>query len=151
MESIISALWSLQFWFAFALGATFGLALGALFASAQPAPPPSSPAAAPLPTHPRTGLVLSGGGARGLAHVGVLRVLEEMRIPVDVIAGTSMGAIVGGLYASGMTAAALAYLHNVPQCRAMVLADLAKQVEFQGKLAQYQMPQDFLTTLTRGK
>lgn len=53
--------------------------------------------------------------------------------------------------ASGMTAAALAYLHNVPQCRAMVLADLAKQVEFQGKLAQYQMPQDFLTTLTRGK
>ena len=54
---------------------------------------------------PRIGLVLSGGGARGLAHVGVLKVLERERIPVDVIAGTSMGAIVGGLYASGLSAA----------------------------------------------
>lgn len=53
---------------------------------------------------PRIALVLSGGGARGLAHVGVLKVLEELRVPVDVIAGTSMGAIVGGLYASGMPA-----------------------------------------------
>jgi NTE family protein len=53
---------------------------------------------------PRIGLVLSGGGARGLAHVGVLKVLERERIPVDFIAGTSMGAIVGGLYASGMSA-----------------------------------------------
>ncbi len=52
----------------------------------------------------RVGLVLSGGGARGLAHVGVLKVLERERIPVDVIAGTSMGAIVGGLYASGLSA-----------------------------------------------
>lgn len=54
---------------------------------------------------PRIGLVLSGGGARGLAHVGVLKMLERERIPIDVIAGTSMGAIVGGLYASGMSAA----------------------------------------------
>jgi len=51
---------------------------------------------------PRVGLVLSGGGARGAAHVGVLEVLEEMRVPIDCIAGTSMGSIVGGLYASGM-------------------------------------------------
>ena len=56
---------------------------------------------------PRIGLVLSGGGARGLAHIGVLKVLEEMRIPVDVIAGTSMGSIVGGLYASGLSPAEL--------------------------------------------
>jgi NTE family protein len=56
-------------------------------------------------TRPRVGLVLSGGGARGLAHVGVLQALEELRVPVDAIAGTSMGAVVGGLYASGMTAA----------------------------------------------
>ena len=56
---------------------------------------------------PRIGLVLSGGGARGLAHVGVLKVLEAERIPIDAIAGTSMGAIVGGLYASGMSAAEL--------------------------------------------
>ncbi len=53
---------------------------------------------------PRVGLVLGGGGAKGLAHVGVIRVLEENQIPVDVIAGTSMGAIVGALYASGYSA-----------------------------------------------
>ncbi|WP_426489608.1 patatin-like phospholipase family protein [Hymenobacter sp. 102] len=49
----------------------------------------------------KVGLVLSGGGAKGLAHVGVLRVLEENRIPIDYIVGTSMGAIVGGMYAAG--------------------------------------------------
>jgi NTE family protein len=47
--------------------------------------------------------VLGGGGARGIAHVGVLEMLEELRVPVDCIAGTSMGSIIGGLYASGMT------------------------------------------------
>ncbi len=51
----------------------------------------------------RVGLVLGGGGARGAAHIGVLRELERLHIPVDAIAGTSMGAIVGGMYASGMT------------------------------------------------
>ncbi|HWL63664.1 MAG TPA: patatin-like phospholipase family protein [Steroidobacteraceae bacterium] len=59
------------------------------------------------PPRPRIGLVLSGGGARGAAHVGVLKVLEEMRVPIDAIAGTSMGAVVGGLYASGLSAAAI--------------------------------------------
>ena len=53
---------------------------------------------------PRIGLVLSGGGARGAAHIGVLKVLEDLRIPIDAIAGTSMGAVVGGLYASGFSA-----------------------------------------------
>jgi len=53
---------------------------------------------------PRICLVLSGGGARGIAHVGVLKVLEDLKIPIDCIAGTSMGAVVGGLYASGMSA-----------------------------------------------
>jgi len=52
---------------------------------------------------PRIGLVLGGGGARGAAHIGVLRELERLRVPVDAIAGTSMGAIIGGLYAAGMT------------------------------------------------
>ena len=46
-------------------------------------------------------LVLSGGGARGAAHVGVLKVLEELRIAPDLIVGTSMGSIVGGLYSAG--------------------------------------------------
>lgn len=52
---------------------------------------------------PKVGLVLGGGGARGAAHVGVLKVLEENKIPIDYIVGTSMGAIVGGLYASGVS------------------------------------------------
>ncbi len=52
---------------------------------------------------PKIGVVLGGGGARGIAHIGVLRVLEENNIPIDYIAGTSMGSIVGGLYASGIS------------------------------------------------
>src|SRR5512139_1366071 len=52
---------------------------------------------------PRIGLVLSGGGARGAAHIGVIRALEEMKIPIDAVAGTSMGAVVGGLYAAGLS------------------------------------------------
>jgi NTE family protein len=56
------------------------------------------------PNRPRIGLVLSGGGARGAAHIGVLKVLDDMHIPIDAIAGTSMGAVVGGLYASGLSA-----------------------------------------------
>jgi NTE family protein len=56
------------------------------------------------PIRPRVCVVLSGGGARGMAHVGVLKVLEELKVPIDCIAGTSMGAVVGGLYASGRSA-----------------------------------------------
>lgn len=52
---------------------------------------------------PKIGLVLSGGGARGAAHIGVIKVLEKLRIPIDYITGTSMGSIVGGLYSSGMS------------------------------------------------
>jgi NTE family protein len=61
----------------------------------------------PAPKRPRVALVLSGGGARGFAHIGVLRVLEELRVPVDVVTGTSMGSIIGGLYATGYTSAQL--------------------------------------------
>jgi NTE family protein len=60
----------------------------------------------------RIGLVLSGGGARGAAHIGVLKVLEELRIPVDAIAGTSMGAIVGGFYAAGSSPAEIEAMVN---------------------------------------
>ena len=63
-----------------------------------------------LVTRPTVGLVLSGGGARGAAHVGVIKVLDELQIPVDFVAGTSMGAIIGGLYASGMTADELTHV-----------------------------------------
>jgi NTE family protein len=61
---------------------------------ARPAEPPG---------RPRIGLVLGGGGARGIAHISVLRTLEQMHVPIDCIAGTSMGSLVGALYASGMS------------------------------------------------
>jgi NTE family protein len=54
-------------------------------------------------TRPRIGLALSGGAARGIAHVGVLRALEENQIPIDVICGASAGALIGGAYASGLS------------------------------------------------
>ena len=72
----------------------------ALIAALAAAP---SSAQQPPPDRPRIGLVLGGGGARGGAHLGVLEVLEENRIPVDCIAGTSMGALVGGAFASGVS------------------------------------------------
>jgi len=73
-------------------------------------PPPAARSAAgslSIPVNsiqrPKIGLVLSGGGARGLAHVGVLKELERHNIPIDIIVGSSMGAIIGGLYAAGYT------------------------------------------------
>ena len=61
-------------------------------------------AAGPCPEdRPCVGLVLAGGGARGAAHIGVIEVMEELQVPVDFIVGTSMGAIVGGMYASGVS------------------------------------------------
>jgi NTE family protein len=75
------------------LGATLSLALACLAAGDA-----FAQASAP---RPRIGLALSGGGARGVAHVGVLKVLEEMRIPISCVTGTSMGAIVGGTFAVG--------------------------------------------------
>ena len=61
--------------------------------------------AAELDDRPRIGLVLSGGGARGAAHIGVIRALEELQVPIDAVAGTSMGAVVGGLYCAGLSGA----------------------------------------------
>lgn len=69
---------------------------------------------------PKIGLVLSGGGAKGLAHIGVLKVLEEVGVQPDYIAGTSMGAIVGGLYASGYTAAELDSIFRNVDAEALV-------------------------------
>src|SRR5277367_1412723 len=90
------------------LTARLGLAwvLGAVSLCSFSCPAGAQRLSAPSPAaRPRTCLVLSGGGARGMAHIGVLKVLEELKVPIDCIAGTSMGAVVGGLYASGMTAA----------------------------------------------
>src|SRR5690606_16781739 len=60
----------------------------------------------------KVGLVLSGGGAKGLAHIGVLEVIEESGVRIDYIGGTSMGAIVGALYASGYSAKELDSIFN---------------------------------------
>ena len=65
------------------------------------------PPETPKRERPRVGLALSGGAARGMAHVGVLKVLEEHDIPIDFIAGTSAGAMVGGAFAAGLTIAQL--------------------------------------------
>ena len=71
-------------------------------------------------SHGKVGLVLSGGGAKGIAHIGVIQALEENDIPIDYITGTSMGAIVGGLYASGYTPSEmlglLAMMNNTRVC-----------------------------------
>ena len=61
----------------------------------------------PAPQRAKVGVVLSGGGAKGMAHIGVLKVLEKAGIPVDIVTGTSMGSIIGGLYAIGYNANSL--------------------------------------------
>lgn len=84
----------------------------------------ANPATAEIETdpqqRPRVGLVLAGGGAKGGAHVGVLKVLEELKIPIDCIAGTSMGALVGGGYASGIPADGLETFVNGIDWKAVV-------------------------------
>ncbi|MES2319809.1 MAG: patatin-like phospholipase family protein [Pseudomonadota bacterium] len=79
---------------------------GAALAQADAVTPAPPQAVAPA-TRPRIALVLSGGGARGFAHIGVLRTLREMRIPVDIVVGTSMGSVIGGAYAAGASIADL--------------------------------------------
>ncbi|MEM7706279.1 MAG: patatin-like phospholipase family protein [Pseudomonadota bacterium] len=80
-----------------------GRAIGAALLLLVTAPPVLEATEARPETRAKIGLVLSGGGARGAAHVGVLKVLDELQIPIDFVAGTSMGAIIGGLYAAGMS------------------------------------------------
>ena len=91
--------------FALRLGLAGALATGFVWCFCGAARAAEAPGSAPEPLiRPRICVVLSGGGSRGIAHVGVLKVLEDLKIPLDCIAGTSMGAVVGGLYASGMSA-----------------------------------------------
>ncbi|WP_228027143.1 patatin-like phospholipase family protein [Pseudaquabacterium pictum] len=124
-----------------AAAALAGTVQAQVAAAGVPAAAASAPAAASvLPSlgRPRIGLVLSGGGARGLAHVGVLKVLEEMQIPIDVITGTSMGAIVGGLYASGMRATELER-----ELKAVAWADLFTTRVARPQLSQRRKEEDF--------
>jgi len=94
-----------------------------------------SPANAGAAAHrPKVGLVLEGGGALGLAHVGVIKWLEQNRIPVDVVAGTSMGGLIGGIYASGETPEQLGNLvHNIPWNRVLRGATAYRDLAFRRK------------------
>ena len=90
-----------------ALAAGAACALHLCAAAQDAAAPGPAPAPSAAAVRPRIALVLSGGGARGLAHIGVLRVLRDMRVPVDIVVGTSMGGVVGGAYAAGASVADL--------------------------------------------
>lgn len=78
---------------------------------------------------PKVGLVLSGGGAKGLAHIGVLKVLEEEGVHIDFIGGTSMGAMIGGLYASGYTASQLDSIFKKVDFDVIVQDNLPRRVK----------------------
>ena len=77
-----------------------------------PAPPDRPPQIVRDATRPTVGVAFGGGSARGIAHVGVIRWLEEHRIPIDVAAGTSMGGLIGGAFATGMDAGRARRLHR---------------------------------------
>lgn len=95
-------------------------------------------------SRPRVGLVLGGGGARGAAHIGVLKELERLQIPVDAIAGTSMGAVVGGLYATGMSADDLEDLvSSLDWAGALSDKPNRKDLSFRRKQDDSQSPIDF--------
>jgi NTE family protein len=88
----------------------------------------------PAPVKPRIAIALSGGGARGLAHIGVLQWMEENRIPVDFIAGTSMGALVGSMLATGMSAAEMRhFIDDVDWDQALLAGPSYDQLAFRRK------------------
>ena len=108
---------------------TLGILAGSGPARAQSVP--AEPAA-----RPRIGLVLGGGGAKGAAHVGVIRVLDELRVPIDCVVGTSMGALVGGTYASGMTAEDIeAAIHKISWQEAIAFEGQREKLPMRRKLA----------------
>ncbi|PCH91261.1 MAG: hypothetical protein COB85_09335 [Bacteroidetes bacterium] len=78
----------------------------------------------------KVGLVLSGGGARGLAHIGVIKALEEYNIPIDYITGTSMGAIIGGMYAVGLTPAQMEYMVKSDEFTTLAKGGLDQRFKF---------------------
>ena len=78
---------------------------------------------------PKVGLVLSGGGAKGLAHIGALKVIEKSGVKIDYIAGTSMGAIIGGLYASGYTASQLDSIFNRTNFSKLIQDELPREAK----------------------
>lgn len=111
----------------------------------------TDPVARESADRPKIGLVLGGGGARGAAHIGVLKELERHRIPIDAIAGTSMGAIVGGLYASGMTPDELEELvSTLDWADALTDMPARKHLSFRRKQDDAQYPIDLEAGLRDG-
>lgn len=96
------------------------LSLSLLVLTCQADAQPAGDAPVAGTDRPRIALVLSGGGARGFAHVGVLRALKEMRVPIDMVAGASMGAVVGGAYAAGRSVDELEQFVRVTDWSAIV-------------------------------
>ncbi len=96
-------------------------------------------------SRPRIGLVLGGGGARGIAHLSVLKELERLKIPVDCIAGTSMGSLIGGLYASGMATADMEKLLRELDWQSALKDDIAR------KDRSFRRKQDDLESLAPAK
>jgi predicted acylesterase/phospholipase RssA len=95
----------------------------------------------PCNDRPKIGLVLSGGGAKGLAHIGVIKVLEEVGIRPDYITGTSMGSIIGGLYSIGYTATELDSIREAD--------DGGSQARNRNRFRLVQTPQVFRTDLLK--
>ena len=92
-------------------------------------------------SRPKIGLALSGGSARGLAHVGVIQWLEEHRIPIDYVAGTSMGGLVGGLYASGKSGKEMQeFVQDIDWAEALSTTNPYKQLAFRRKQDAVEFP-----------
>jgi len=127
------------------------IAIGLLAVCATPVSADTA-GAADGAARPRIGLVLGGGGARGAAHIGVLRALEQRRIPVDAIIGTSMGAVVGGLYASGMDAAELeALVASIDWSEALSDSPQRADLAFRRKQDDAAYPMRFETGIGNGE
>jgi NTE family protein len=103
------------------------------------------------PPRPKLGLVLEGGGALGLAHIGVLQWLEEHRIPVNYVAGTSMGGLVGGIYATGRSPAEVRQLVNSIQWDDVIRGEIPfKDLSFRRKEDARQVPTSLEFGLRKG-
>lgn len=168
--SLVESSWSrigvLLFGIATALAASAQPTVSTSSAGSEPAvnaAPADAPAQAPVPVRrPRIGLVLGGGGAKGAAHVGVIRVLEDMRIPIDCVVGTSMGALVGGTYASGQSADELTasingiswadaiafkgYRERLPMRRKLAGVNYSNSLQFGFRDGKFTTPRGFINT-----
>ena len=128
--------------------------LSSLAFSQQPVNP--SPNPAPLPVaqpapRPVIGLALEGGGALGLAHIGVLHWMEENHIPVDRLAGTSMGALIGGLYAEGMKPEEIERLaSSQPFLDVFTLQSPYNELSFRRRQDRHEIPQSLTVGLRHG-